>query len=369
MQNSRTIHSREVFVALMGPTGTGKSTFINLLTNNDNIRVGHDLDSQTTDVGTSVWLDKTTGLSVTLIDTPGFDDSRSDITDTDILQRIATYLQENGGRMLNGIIYLHRISDPRVGGAAKKNLRVFRELCGDEMLGNVRLVTTNWSSVGEKEGNSREAELANRIFKPLIDAGAKMLRHDKGLVSAQSIMSTLIQQIPGTLKIQTELNSGRALGDTSAGAVIIEEIKALQKKHAGEMEDLMKEMQEAAMDNDKDLRADLAKDRQQLEQLMERAEENQRRLATAYVPQGPPPQTPQRVPRQSDENGHAGNRHMGTGNSVTAPNRTPDTRTVPLQPANAESDTEYANFVDMIGDIFWDTVAGVVYVVKSSLRM
>lgn len=66
--------------------------FINLLTEDDNIRVGHDLDSQTTDVSTSVWLDETTGLSVTLIDTPGFDDSRSDITDTDIL--IATFLQE-----------------------------------------------------------------------------------------------------------------------------------------------------------------------------------------------------------------------------------------------------------------------------------
>lgn len=124
------------------------------------------------------------------------------------------------------------------------------------MLGNVRLVTTDWSSVGEREGNSREAELASRIFKPLVDAGAKMLRHDKGLVSAQSILSTLIHQDPVTLKIQTELNSGRALGDTSAGAVIIEEMKALRKKHEEEMEDLMKEMQEAAMDNDEDLRAE-----------------------------------------------------------------------------------------------------------------
>lgn len=226
------------------------------------------------------------------------------------------------------------------------------------MLGNVRLVTTDWSSVGEREGNSREAELARRIFKPLVDAGAKMLRHDKGLVSAQSILSTLIHQDPVTLKIQTELNSGRALGDTSAGAVIIEEMKALRKKHEEEMEDLMKEMQEAAMDNDEDLRADLARNRQQLEQLMARAEENQRRLATAHVPQ------------KSDVNGHAGNRcmDMEDSNLVTATN-TPDTRSVHLPPANAESETEYADFLDMIGDIFWDTVAGVVYVVRSSLRM
>lgn len=68
--------------------------FINLLTKDDNIRVGHDLESQTTNISTSVWHDEKSGLSVTLVDTPGFDDSRSDITDTDILQKIADFLQE-----------------------------------------------------------------------------------------------------------------------------------------------------------------------------------------------------------------------------------------------------------------------------------
>ncbi|KJA22634.1 hypothetical protein HYPSUDRAFT_40697 [Hypholoma sublateritium FD-334 SS-4] len=285
---------REVMIVFMGPTGTGKSMFINLLTKDDNIRVGHDLESQTIDVSTSLWHDDTSGLSVTLVDTPGFDDSRSDITDTDILQKIANFLQGNGGRSINGIIYLHRISDPRVGGAAKKNLRLFRELCGDEMLSNVRLVTTNWNNVSEKEGSARQAELANRVFKPLIDAGAQMYRHDKGLASAHSIMSTLIDQTPKTMKIQLELYAGSALGNTSAGAVIIEEMTALQRKHGEEMEDLMKEMQEAAFTNDEDLRAELVKDRQRLEQLMANAEEDKRKLAKPRAPQGSPPMLPPR---------------------------------------------------------------------------
>ena len=197
----------------------------------------------------------------------------------------------SGGRSINGIIYLHRISDPRVGGAAKKNLRLFRELCGDDMLSNVRLVTTNWNNVSEKEGNSRQTELANRIFKPLIDGGAEMLRHDQGLASAHSIMSTLIYQQPKTMKIQLELYAGSALGDTSAGAVIIEEMKALQKKHEEDMEDLMKEMQEATIGNDEDLKAELVKDRQRLEQLMASAEEDKRKLARPRPPpiHGPPP--------------------------------------------------------------------------------
>jgi predicted GTPase len=65
---------------------------INLLTNDDNIRIGHDLESQTFDITTSRYTQD--GVSVTLVDTPGFDDSREGITDTDILGKIADFLQE-----------------------------------------------------------------------------------------------------------------------------------------------------------------------------------------------------------------------------------------------------------------------------------
>ena len=65
---------------------------INLLTNDDNIRIGHDLESQTFDITTSRY--EQDGISVTLVDTPGFDDSREGITDTKILGKIADFLQE-----------------------------------------------------------------------------------------------------------------------------------------------------------------------------------------------------------------------------------------------------------------------------------
>ena len=54
-----------------------------------------------------------------------------------------------------------------------------------------------------------------------------MFRHDEELKSARSIMSELVQQLPVTLKIQEELDAGCALGNTSAGAVIM---KGLQKE-------------------------------------------------------------------------------------------------------------------------------------------
>ena len=66
--------------------------FINFLTLDDNICIGHDLDSQTVDITTSHYMQN--GISVTLVDTPGFDDSREGITDIDILEKIADFLQE-----------------------------------------------------------------------------------------------------------------------------------------------------------------------------------------------------------------------------------------------------------------------------------
>ena len=65
--------------------------FINLLTKDDNIHIGHDLDSQTVDITTSCYIQD--GISVTLVDTPGFDDSREGITNTDILGKIVDFLQ------------------------------------------------------------------------------------------------------------------------------------------------------------------------------------------------------------------------------------------------------------------------------------
>ena len=165
-----------------------------------------------------------------------------------------------------------------MGGAAKKNLRVFREICGDNRLGHVRIVTTNWNFVDEKLGSARQDALANGAFGPLINEGACLCRHDKGLESARSIMSQLIHQKPVKMMIQEELNAGWSLGDTSAGALIVKEMKELKKKHDKEVEMLKKELEEASKANDEDLRLELAEERRKLEEIMTRAEEDRKTL-------------------------------------------------------------------------------------------
>jgi hypothetical protein len=60
-----------------------------------------------------------------------------------------------------GIIYLHRISDVRMQASAKKNLFMFKKLCGDDALKNVILATTMWDRMTEADGTARELELTS----------------------------------------------------------------------------------------------------------------------------------------------------------------------------------------------------------------
>ncbi|OJA17375.1 hypothetical protein AZE42_03889 [Rhizopogon vesiculosus] len=80
----------ETLSSVMGATGSGKSTFINKASGSS-LPVGRGLESCTSEVRTSRPF-VVSGRVVTLIDTPGFDDTTR--SDTDILSMIAAYLSK-----------------------------------------------------------------------------------------------------------------------------------------------------------------------------------------------------------------------------------------------------------------------------------
>jgi hypothetical protein len=168
---------------------------------------------------------------------------------------------------LNGLIYVHRISDPRMGGISRRNLKMFKQLCGDGSLRNVCITTTNWNRVTKEEGEKREQELREspNLFKLLINEGAQLARHDKGITSARSIVNSLIHKDPTKLQIQIELDAGKSLEDTSTGAGLYEEILALKAKQEAELLALKKEMEEAAREKHAELLAELEEERQKRE--------------------------------------------------------------------------------------------------------
>lgn len=141
---------------------------------------------------------------------------------------------------------MHRISDVRMGGGATKNFKMFRALCGDEALRNVILVTNMWGEVSQAVGQAREAELVgdDQFFKPVIDQGAQILRHDYTVESGQTILRRLLDKPILSLLIQRELvDDGKDLSQTAAGAQINLELTEQRRKHAADLEALQKDMQ------------------------------------------------------------------------------------------------------------------------------
>jgi len=190
---------------------------------------------------------------VYLIDTPGFDDTNR--SDVDILATIADWVQQanHERKHLSGIIYFHRITDTRMEGSSMKNLRMFRELCGEKNFSNVILCTTMWDKVEEEEGRRREQELRNKqtFWGSLVSRGAQVMQH-RGpdlAASAKKIAESLIQKDTIVLQLQEELDRSGTLSNTSAGRLLTGEIEDIKKKHQEEMAALKAEMQ---ANNDKE---------------------------------------------------------------------------------------------------------------------
>ncbi|KAH9436696.1 hypothetical protein MCOR02_000365 [Pyricularia oryzae] len=158
-RDGRAPRETDIFIAVMGVTGCGKSSLISLCCKRP-VRIGHDLQACTAVVDVYPF-ELSPTQTVFLIDTPGFDDTNR--SDSDVLREIASWLTNSFRNkiLLHGIIYLHRISDPRMQGSARKNLMMFKKLCGDDALKKVILATTMWDIVPTETAEARQAELVN----------------------------------------------------------------------------------------------------------------------------------------------------------------------------------------------------------------
>lgn len=202
--------------------------------------------------------------NVYLIDTPGFDDTVRD--DTDVLRDIADWLTKVYEKRtdLRGVIYLHRITDPRMQGSAMKNLFMFKKLCGPEGLKNVILATTMWENVLEEDGHRREAELRDTpdYWKDMIEKhGSRMVRHQNSGASAKSIITNLLQSAhPTTFAIQNEMvDQGKDLNQTSAGKQLSSIQDEERVRFERQLADLRKDMAEAKQLQDKESQEQIRK--------------------------------------------------------------------------------------------------------------
>ncbi|KAG2336081.1 hypothetical protein BDR05DRAFT_897242 [Suillus weaverae] len=207
---------------IMGPTGTGKSSFINIATRNEHAKVGHGLDSCTQDVTAYNFphVDGS-GRNVVFVDTPGFEDSLR--TDYEVLKEIAAWLEKTYKERvaLSGILFFHRITESRMRGTPLRNLSVFRELCGTNALENVVFTTTMWDEVPNHVGFQREQQLVTQFWQEMMAHGSRTARFASSFDSAWEIIKHFDVTTPQPVQLQKEMvDEGKGLSETSAYAVL-----------------------------------------------------------------------------------------------------------------------------------------------------
>ncbi|KIP04286.1 hypothetical protein PHLGIDRAFT_129624 [Phlebiopsis gigantea 11061_1 CR5-6] len=197
----------EVFVAVFGRTGSGKSSFISRAIGAD--AGGNDSLPSPPHI-TRCNPVSLFGKRVVLLETPGFDDVN--MSDMDVLKQIALYLSityEKGYR-LHGLVYMHPITDVRAGASTRQHLAMFQQLCGANAMQNVVFATSMWNQLQLSDiakGISREEELkcSPSLLRPMLDQGAHLRRYHNTGSSAKEILTLLAHKPATTLRIQEEL--------------------------------------------------------------------------------------------------------------------------------------------------------------------
>jgi hypothetical protein len=211
--------------------------------------------------------------TVYLVDTPGFDDTNR--SDTDVLKDVSFFLSTvyTNKVRLAGIIYLHRITDPRMGGSALKNLRMFQKLCGDRGLASVILATTMWATLeasesGREIGLQREQQLRKPEFWGcMVDRGSEIIKHDGTKESARAIVTRLVER--GTqvvLDIQVQLvDDKKTLDETAAGQYVQKELLEARKRFERDIAEYQESMEVALQEKDDAMFKALKKEKEDAE--------------------------------------------------------------------------------------------------------
>ncbi|OQO14297.1 hypothetical protein B0A48_01173 [Cryoendolithus antarcticus] len=282
----------DILIAVMGITGSGKSTFISLLADGE-AEIGHSLTSMTAEVRLHAFAYKDT-RKVYLIDTPGFDDTNK--TDTDILKQVAHYLSMTYRKnvRLSGIIYLHRITDVRMSGSSLKNLSMFKKLCGEDAYKHVALATTMWgnlkgANLSLDTGEAREKELVSRAdwWGLMKERGSQVIRHDGTKECAMNIIGSLIERRdangPVQLSIQKEMvDDNKSLENTAAGQEVNKELTILREKLQEQISELKEGYNDALKDQDTKLAAMLLEQSEAVEKRMAAASAAQEELKVSF---------------------------------------------------------------------------------------
>ncbi|KAF9042417.1 P-loop containing nucleoside triphosphate hydrolase protein [Panaeolus papilionaceus] len=195
------VNKDSVHVAIMGPTGSGKSTFIEALAGQgQSLKISKDqLAGFTQDVNSyhlkNVHFEHDT---ISVIDTPGFSDKS--ISELEIMDKLKTWMSTNGVRFIGFILYLCPITDTRVPGSKRRLIKMLERLLQDQDSRRVTIVTTMWDQLSPQARERSEqhfVQLQTDIWKEFVGRGAQIVKFTNNQQSALDVLRVSMQLYPG----------------------------------------------------------------------------------------------------------------------------------------------------------------------------
>jgi len=188
---------------------------------------------------------------------------------------------------LCGLIYLHRITDQRMGGSSLKSLRIFEKLCGEDNFENVALVTTMWGLLQSEEarstGEKREETLkeTEEFFGKMVDKGARMTRHEGDPGAAYGIVEALASQERTVVtSIQQEMvDEHKTLEETSVGRFLQDDLDMVRRRLESERDELQEALEDAIREHDEDLESTLSDQKRECEKRIKQSDIDQGNLS------------------------------------------------------------------------------------------
>jgi len=157
---------------------------------------------------------------------------------------------------------------------------MFQKLCGQDVLENVLLTTTQWSNVNPAEGQAREDSLRDEgLWGRLIGQGATLQRFHGTRESGLELIHKLMSNTRKPLHIQVQIvKQHMTLLETDAGKFLSEGLAAQEKRFSDELESLRKQLQEAIEAKDDEMNQILEAEQTRAQEKLERAAAEQRWL-------------------------------------------------------------------------------------------
>ena len=151
---------------------------------------------------------------------------------------------------------------------------------------NVVLITNMWGEVSKEVGEARQRDLQSdpMFFKPVLDKGAKLLRHDNTISSAQSILRSIIHNHPKHLQIQRELvEEHKDISQTAAACEINRDLMEQAERHRHELIHLREDMEMALRSKNEETRRHIEVETLRVAAELREAEEERRMMAAGYA--------------------------------------------------------------------------------------